>query len=400
MNTIVRLHFIAILAVFSPSAQIQAARFIDLGFLPDPNAQSIPSGISADGLVVSGYISPPSGQDGTQPFRWTEQGGMVGLGQLNGSAYSLGLGISADGATIVGYSVGPGGSRAFRWSAGTGMTGLAQLPTISTPVNVATDLSGDASIVVGYAWSSSDLFAVRWPTDAVITRLIPLPNGWLRATADAVSADGKVIVGRLSQGDWSQAFRWTQNGGVVGLGDLPGVPSFSPSSYATDASADGSVIVGTGNSARLPNAFRWTSGTGMVSLGALVGPEYGSEAYAVTPDGATVVGESATMAMRWTQQDGMRSITDLLTSAGVDTSGWWLRTALAVSDNGNIIVGWGVNPDGKTRSWLADLSPTVPEPSSVCYIALAVMLTLHRARGKRSQHQKHRTPSVLERGAD
>jgi probable HAF family extracellular repeat protein len=385
MNTNVRLHLAALLlAVFSFSAQIRAARFIDLGVLSDPDAQSIPSGISADGSVVSGYISPQSGQDGTQPFRWTEQGGMIGLGQLNGSAYSLGLGISADGATIIGYSVGPGGIQAFRWSAGTGMTGLAKLPTTSTPVNVATDFSGDASTVVGYAWSSSTtLYAVRWPSDAVITPLSALPNGWLQATADAVSTNGKVIVGRMNQGNWSQAFRWTQNGGVVGLGDLPGVPSSSFSSYATDASADGSVIVGTGNSAHLPNAFRWTSSTGIVSLGALLGPEYASDAYAVTPDGATVVGESANMAMRWTQQDGMQSVTDLLTFAGVDTSGWWLRSANAISDNGNVIVGWGVSPDGKVRSWLADLSATVPEPSSVCQIALAVIFTLRRARCKR-----------------
>jgi probable HAF family extracellular repeat protein len=264
------------------------------------------------------------------------------------------------------------------------MTGLAQLPTTSTPVNVATDLSGDGSIVVGYAWSSStDLFAVRWPTDTVIAKLLPLPNGWSRANADALSTDGSVIVGRLSQGNWSQAFRWTQSGGVVGLGDLPGVPTDSFSSYASDASADGSVIVGTGNSAHRPNAFRWTSSTGMVSLGALLGPEFNSEAYAVTPDGNTVVGESANMAMRWTQKDGMRSITDLLASAGVDTSGWWLRSATAVSDDGKIIVGWGVNPEGKSRSWLADLSATVPEPSSICHVALALMFALHRARGNR-----------------
>ena len=40
--------------------------------------------------------------------------------------------------------------------------------------------------------------------------------------ADGVSADGSVVVGRDANADGDQAFRWTEAGGMVGLGDLPG----------------------------------------------------------------------------------------------------------------------------------------------------------------------------------
>ena len=53
-----------------------------------------------------------------------------------------------------------------------------------------------------------------------------------------------------------------------GLGDLPG-GSFS--SQASGLSADGSVVVGSGVSAKSQEAFRWTQQTGMVGLGVLSG---------------------------------------------------------------------------------------------------------------------------------
>ena len=49
------------------------------------------------------------------------------------------------------------------------------------------------------------------------------------SNANAVSADGSVVVGYSSSaasGPFAtEAFRWTQAGGIVGLGDLPGTRS-------------------------------------------------------------------------------------------------------------------------------------------------------------------------------
>lgn len=57
----------------------------------------------------------------------------------------------------------------------------------------------------------------------------------------------------MQKGESAEAFRWTSDGGMVGLGDLPG-GRFD--SFAIGVSADGSVIVGGGNIADGTEAFR------------------------------------------------------------------------------------------------------------------------------------------------
>jgi hypothetical protein len=56
-----------------------------------------------------------------------------------------------------------------------------------------------------------------------------------------------------------EAFFWTEESGMVGLGYLPG----KSSSYAYSASADGSVVYGASGG----EMFRWTGSAGMVGLG-------------------------------------------------------------------------------------------------------------------------------------
>jgi probable HAF family extracellular repeat protein len=67
------------------------------------------------------------------------------------------------------------------------------------------------------------------------------------SAALGVSADGPVVAGTAYVDPIShQAFLWTEAGGMVGLGDLPG-GTFT--SEALAASADGSVVVGSSSSA-------------------------------------------------------------------------------------------------------------------------------------------------------
>ncbi|GAG91457.1 unnamed protein product, partial [marine sediment metagenome] len=71
-----------------------------------------------------------------------------------------------------------------------------------------------------------------------------------------VTPDGSVVVGRSSRGSGKEAFRWTAEEGMVGLGDLPGSIFFSG---ATGVSSDGSIVVGYGHSASGQKGFRWTA---------------------------------------------------------------------------------------------------------------------------------------------
>jgi probable HAF family extracellular repeat protein len=140
-----------------------------------------------------------------------------------------------------------------------------------------------------------------------------LPGGGFESYATAVSADGSVVVGAgrfsgaVNTTEGREAFRWTQAGGMVGLGDLPG-GRFG--SYAQAVSADGSVVVGTspsaasGSNVDYSEAFRWTQATGMVGLGIPTGATW-SSADAVSADGSVVFIGSNSLSYRWTQATGM-----------------------------------------------------------------------------------------------
>ncbi|MBU0639745.1 MAG: PEP-CTERM sorting domain-containing protein, partial [Planctomycetes bacterium] len=118
-----------------------------------------------------------------------------------------------------------------------------------------------------------------------------LPGGFYFSEVHAVSADGTTAAG-FSSSDWAdlwevEAFRWTRDGGIVGLGGLAGPHHGSES---RGVSADGSVVVGGSYNGYLGyEAFRWEDGV-MVGLGDLPGGSHSSIAYDVSADGSVIVG--------------------------------------------------------------------------------------------------------------
>ena len=158
--------------------------------------------------------------------------------------------------------------------------------------------------------------------------------------AQAISADGSVVVGQASIANGNNhAFRWT-SAGMVDLGSLGGNYS-----YSRAVSADGSVVVGQASIANgNEQAFRWTS-AGMVNLGTF-GGNY-SSAYGMSADGSVVVGYAEIAsgrgrAFRWTSA----GMVDLGTFGG-DSS-----YAYAVSADGSTVVGQADNASGQSRAFL------------------------------------------------
>jgi probable HAF family extracellular repeat protein len=165
--------------------------------------------------------------------------------------------------------------------------------------------------------------------------------------AHAVSADGLVVVGVRPR----QAFRWTRDGGMESLGDLPGG---SLNSNAVGVSSDGSVVVGIGhsdspdkNSYNHEQAFRWTRAGGMQDLGDLPNGRPRSKAHDVSADGAVVVGDAGggSHAFRWTEQAGMQELGPL--------PGGCYSWARGISDDGTVVVGYGESPNASSGGVLA-----------------------------------------------
>jgi probable HAF family extracellular repeat protein len=180
------------------------------------------------------------------------------LNKSSDDPYSEGSGVSSDGSVVVGFADTGSAFHAFRW---TQAGGMADLGTLGGALSIAFGVSADGSVVVGGAEiTNGDVNAFRWTQAGGMADLGTL--GGANSYANGVSADGSVVVGQTGTGSETDAFRWTQAGGMADLGTLPG----DTNSAANAVSASGKVIVGRGDS----DAFRWTQATGMQDLNTLL----------------------------------------------------------------------------------------------------------------------------------
>ena len=380
----------AFLTCMSFFAAASAQSFMGLGDLPGGDFESNAANLSADGRFVTGGSVVGSGF-ASEAFLWTQSTGMVGLGNIPGTVGSQGNAVSNDGSTVVGlyFQTGLDPARAFQWTSGDGPAAFAPFPAVSEDRS-ANDLSADGRTVVGSfrPGQSEELIAYHWDSNG----LTEIGDG----LSFAVSADGSVVVGSLTVQpatsehpiEINEAFLWTAGGGPVGLGYLPGGSIFSG---ASGISANGQVVVGGSESTLGTQAFRWTEADGMDGLGDLPGGDFDSLASDTTADGSIVVGRSDVLGGQltssndpfiWDEVHGMRNLVDVLTNdygLGSALVGWNLTEATAISDDGRVIIGNGINPDGNSEAWRVVL---VPEPSAalLCGLASTVCLAATRRR--------------------
>lgn len=363
--------------------QAKTPGFQGLGFLSDnPGEQtSKANGVSSDGSVVVGISGTASA------FMW-ENGLMTDLGSPYPDAeYSGGeaTSASADGSVIVGTGLDfISATEAFRWENGQ-MVGLGDLigdPDSSWGIySHATGVSADGSVIVGYSQSinpeGTDAF--RWENGTMIGLgdLLSEPS-IVYSQATGVSADGSIVVGYCGAEFGNEAFRW-EDDTMVGLGNLLSLPG-AVDSYAAGISADGSVIVGHCMSEEGIQAFRWEDDE-MFGLGGLDPNGIDSYATAVSADGSTIVGRSVTgsdgyQAFIWDEDNGMRSLREVLENdCGLDLDDWLLVEATGVSADGLTIVGHGLSSDGE-GAWIA----TIPEPATLLLLGLGSLVLLKRRR--------------------
>jgi probable HAF family extracellular repeat protein len=169
--------------------------------------------------------------------------------------------------------------------------------------------------------------------------LDPLSNG--PSLAFAVSPDGNVVVGESNSDQGIQAFAWTEQLGMHGLGDLPGGAFFS-AAYGVSRAGRRMVIVGASEdccSGEGGTPFAFALRTRMFALPTLEGPTSYGQAQAVTPDGRIAVGASQIPsgdidAVLWERGVGIVDLGDL-------PGGRVLARAQAISADGRVVVGTG-----------------------------------------------------------
>jgi len=366
--------------------------FMGLGDLSGGDYYSKANAVSGDGSVVVGASNSVSG---SEAFCWTVSGGISGLGDLSGGSFgSEAHGVSFDGSVVVGRGSSATGGEAFYWTQAGGMVGLGDLPGGSFD-GTAYDVSGDGWVVVGASNSANcaapyDSEAFYWTEVGGMVGLGDLPGGGFNSRAYGVSADGAVIVGTgtvpfwLDPGDdWGPdwGFRWTEETSMEALqpedfleGDFW--------TWANGVSADGSVIAGSwmiGAGIGASGAVRWTDGTG----GREFLRDYPDEdssgwATAVSADGSVIVGEDSEFGVFiWDIDGGMRNLQNLLVSElGLDLNGLGLTEVTGISDDGLTVVGYGTNTDGYTEGWVAH----IPEPATLSLLAVGGLFVARRRR--------------------
>jgi|SRR5579871_792243 len=202
-------------------------------------------------------------------FVWSSANGMQGIGGFTSGDYSSAFGIDASGS-VAGNSFTLSSGQAFRW---TQRDGLQTLWMLSGDINSTALGCSPSGFIAGYSRDTTSSHACIWASSGGAKSLGKL-SGNTDSEALAVNNAGQVIGNSYTSVPGSsletyksyRAFLWSQNGGMISLGILPG----DTSSFAAAINLQG-LVVGTsenlaGSSPTTPRAFLWTSSTGIVDL--------------------------------------------------------------------------------------------------------------------------------------
>jgi uncharacterized membrane protein len=252
------------------------------------------------------------------------------------------------------------------WTAATGWQSLGFLPgTVNGcgSLSSANDISGDGTTVVGLAWGGScSGLGFRWTAATGMVPLQSLANGGNRCST--ISGDGSAL-GGFAQGTFARTPAYWLPDGSGSVLD----PNFLGEVYGF--TQDGGLSVGTlylsGDSY---SGYVRDRQTGVVTeLGKLHATGWKASASDISEDGQTIVGYDLKVgtgirqAWVWTPAGGIVSLQDRLSALGLTGLPKEFWVALKCSDDGRVIVGGGLSPDGTfLAGYIAELAP--PSPSA------------------------------------
>jgi len=314
--------------------------FEGVGVLTVSHTRSFAKAVSGNGLVVAA-VSSDSDFYNSRAFRWLD-----GVRtELTANDYTYPRGINYAGNHIAGEFRDGDQTRPIDWYFGSSSSGSNSLLTVAgeTGPAYAAFPNTNGSILAGNCPTQNNEYprACVWlnaDDEYNGVRLTP-PDSYEESYITGMSEDGSVMVGYTYEPH--TAFRWTEADGWVTL-PLPALHDEGSARTITD---DGTQIFGLSES----ELVRWVDDTPTATtLSVGFSPE------AVSADGSVLVGQSQSEAAIWDAAHGVRSLSSVLASLGVNLSGWVLTAANDVSADGKVIVGDGTH-DGNSSGWIARL---------------------------------------------
>jgi len=217
-------------------------------------------------------------------------------------------------------------------------------------------ISTDGSTGVGMGWINCGTEAFYWTDENGIVGL-GLYEGQ-STKAQAVSGDGQLI------GGWAQTSNratclWDRDGNITLLGSLQAGNDYGEVQAINN---DGTQVVGycAGNAGNNTEGFVWTEEGGMFGLG--VPPNSAATNRSLAMDiseNNVVIGQYLNetpvfyKACIYTEETGeFVNLRDYLLSLGMEEiQGWDLQRAFCISDDGNVFAGYGKDPANNWTGW-------------------------------------------------
>lgn len=347
-------------AVFASGAQADAPSYtiVDLGVIGNGEFSQA-FGNSRNGSFVVGRSSDSH----DQAYRWSAQGGMQALGNLDGRQYATAHGVNNAGLTV--------GVSALTWFGASPLpvmwSASGSVSALSLPEGYgwgAANAVNNSGLIVGRAGSQDGDRAVLFNAATGSSQIInaTTANGSFMTEAFGVNDAGLVVGIGTDPSDLARIVGLVYNsatGEMSSLGALPG----HNSAINFGVSNNGHVVGSSSLYGSDGSPFIWSASQGMKAINLPPNTFTGSGS-GVNSQGWVVGNAGGEFSIPFLYADGTTYTIQSLLSNG---SGWDFSTntsasAMAIADDGSI-VGTAVH-DGQVHAYRMSLVSSVPEPQS------------------------------------